>query len=171
MNKDYTISSVDDKSPDWKILTLEIVEGEGSVMFEDVSVNRVNKKGEAFPNFDNLKVGERVKGNLWTSSAGKKYLFAPDLNKPAGGANRGQSGGFKAGMQKMVEQKQAGIEKNIDRKEEGIKISSTMRDAVQIALAELGGNADHEDYERRIQYWRQWLWGEWENVNDFPPFR
>jgi hypothetical protein len=172
MEKEFTISFTDNKSADWKILTLEVLEGDGSVMYQDVSVNRVNKKGETFPNFDNLKVGERVKGNLWTSPQGKHYLFAPNLSNVKSGAS---GGGFKAGMQKMVEQRNDNINKIVDRKEEGIKVSSTMRDAVQIALAELGSGTDHvgeKDIAERIQYWRQWLWQNWDcDDGKFPPFK
>ena len=103
MEKEYTISLVEDKNKDWKIVTLEVVEGDGSVMYEDVSVNRVNKKGEIFPNFDNIKVGERVKGNLWSSSAGKRYLFAPSPIKTQGGANKA-SGGYKTQVIKEAQE-------------------------------------------------------------------
>jgi len=128
--KEYTISFTDNKSPDWKILTLEIVEGDGSVMYEDVSVNRVNKKGETFPNFDNLKVGERVKGNLWVSSAGKRYLFAPDTNKLAGGDYTKPQGGFKVGMQKMAEEKREFIKDTQETKNSAIREAGAQRDAV-----------------------------------------
>jgi hypothetical protein len=172
MEKEYTISFTDDKSPDWKILTLEIVDGGGSVMYEDVSVNRVNKKGETFPNFDNLKVGERVKGNLWTSSAGKKYLFAPDLNKPAGGANRGQSGGFKANMSAMVEKKQEGIRQSQENKELGIKTSSTARMACDIVVATLRGEEiiDESVLKGKLEMWRKWFWMHWDDPENYPPF-
>ena len=165
--KEYTISFTDNKSPDWKILTLEIVEGDGSVMFQDVSVNRVNKKGETFPNFDGLIVGSRVKGNLWTSPQGKHYLFAPNLTTVKSGAS---GGGFKAGMQKMVEQKQEAIKLSQENKNESIKIASTLGKAVDCAIAVYEKGVSSETLEELITKWRRILWMEWDNTKDFPPF-
>lgn len=70
----------------------------------------------------------------------------------------------------VMQIKQEGIRQAQENKGEAIKISSTMRDAVLITLAELGGNQDHETYESRIRYWRSWLYAEWEEVKDVPPF-
>ena len=166
MEKEYTISLVEDKNKDWKIVTLEVVEGDGSVMYEDVSVNRVNKKGEIFPNFDNIKVGERVKGNLWSSSAGKRYLFAPSPIKTQGGANKA-SGGYKTQVIKEAQEtKRKDIETAQENKGQSIKISSTMRDAVLLTIAEKGdGVMTAEDMEENIIKWRKWLVNHWEDAD------
>lgn len=62
-----------------------------------------------------------------------------------------------------------------DNKAEVIKISSTMRMAVDCAIAE-GEHAKYEgntgfDFQEAIKRWRQWLWLEWSKEDkDYPPF-
>ena len=75
-------------------------------------------------------------------------------------------------MQKLVEQKQEGIKQSQENRDHGIKVSSTMRGAIDITLAELGEGKTTAEYEKRIAYWRQFLWLEWDKSDsDFPPFR
>ncbi len=71
----------------------------------------------------------------------------------------------KADIGKMMDKKEASIDKFQDNKELSIKISSTMRMAVDLAIAQgkLGTGT--------IQEWRAWLWNEWDKTDkDFPPF-
>lgn len=68
------------KTPDWKVVSLMGADGEE---IQNVSVNRTNKKGETFPNFDDIKEGGTVDGRLWLSPAGKQYLFAPNAPRVA----------------------------------------------------------------------------------------
>lgn len=70
----HRITAVQNKSKDWKVVT--ILNAAGDLM-ENISVNRTNKKGETFPNFDDIQTGASVEGTLWESPAGKTYLFAP----------------------------------------------------------------------------------------------
>lgn len=74
----FLVKKIDKKSEDWKILS--VVNGAGDLV-ENVSVNRINKKGENFPGFDEIREGEKVDGNLWESPANKLYLFAPKGSK------------------------------------------------------------------------------------------
>lgn len=164
------IEWAENKSVDWKVCT---VVNESGATIENVSANRKNKKGEIFPNFDGITPGAEVEGELWQSSADKWYLFAP---KPKGeGMGSRPAWAKKPDMTKVMEKKEASIEKAQDNKAEGIKISSTMRMAVDLALAEAEG-ARHEgntgfDFSESIMRWRVWLWNTWEaDDSKFPPF-
>jgi hypothetical protein len=156
----YTIEWVEVKNPDWKLISLQSGE-------KEVSVNRTSKKGEVFPNFDNLAAGIEVEGELWQSQAGKWYLFPPKANPM--GPRPAWAG--KGGIAKAQETKREDIKNAQENKELGIKVSSTMNKAVEIALAENGPNVIvASDFQERTKYWRQWLWSEWEKHTDLPPF-
>lgn len=70
----YKIFKIDKKNPEWAVVSLVDASGDAH---ENVSVNKVSKKGDIFPNFDTLEVGSKVEGRIWESDAKKKYLFAP----------------------------------------------------------------------------------------------
>lgn len=70
----HQIVALQEKNADWKVVSILNAAGE---IVENVSVNRTNKKGESFPDFDNIAVGAKIEGQMWTSPAGKQYLFAP----------------------------------------------------------------------------------------------
>lgn len=149
---------VENKSPDWKIVSVIAPDG-----FEtkDVSVNKVSKKGEVFPNFDNLAAGQEVEAVMWKSPSNKWYLFPPQAESPRGGAPRGQYGG----INKAMETKKENIKDFQENKQESIKMSQTLRDAVQLAIAE--GKPNQENILR----WRKWLWENFEaNDSMFDPF-
>ena len=115
----YQISWMERKNNDWIVANLL----EGATEIKEVSINRTNKKGEIFPSFDEILNGGEVEGELWTSSAGRNYLFA---SKP----KTAQGGGFKSQViEKAQERKEASIERVLDRKEESIALMSAQRDA------------------------------------------
>ncbi len=95
-------------------------------------------------------------------------LFPARTERPMTGGRSGARGG--AGVAAAQERKATMIQEAQGNKELGIKVSSTMRDAVQIALAEPGVMNDHENYATRILYWRKWLWEHWDDTSDYPPF-
>lgn len=146
-----TIEKIDKKGT-YVVVNLKDVETP-NLVHDNVSINKFDKNGTVFPNFDNLEKGQTIEGESWQSSTGKWYVYPP---KPQGGANRGSGA-----MTKVMERKESSISKSMDRKEEGIMTSSTMRDAVLIALAELGNNQDHLNYASRILHWRKWLLDNW----------
>lgn len=147
----------ENKNQDWKVATLKAPD---DYVTENVSINRQNKKGEVFPNFDGIIPGADIEGELWKSDSGKWYLFAPKpQNSHSGGGNR-------MGMMKeVIKEKQEGIRASQENKELGIKISSTMNKAIDLAIAE--GKPEAE----RILHWRKWMWENWEvKDTDFNPF-
>lgn len=148
----FKIDWTENKNNNWKIVSLTDISG---AQFENVSINRVNNRGETFPNFDTIKPGEQIEADLWTSDSGKKYLFAPKNLKKGGNTN----------IQAAQQRKAADIEKAQDNKEIGIKTSSTIRMAVDIAIAQ-----DNPSPEN-ITKIRQWLWSNWEvDIKEQPPF-
>ena len=161
--KEFRIIWLEVKSPEWKIATLT----DDTAQYANVSINKVNKKGEVFPNFDEISNGGSIKGNLWQSPKGAYYLFAPKL------AVAGQTGAFK-GQQiaKAQEKKAEYIATAQDNKNEGIKIASTISMAVTIVIATLKEEKiiDEGVIKGEIAKWRRWLWFQWDNVKDFPPF-
>lgn len=70
----FKIFKIEKKNAEWVVVSLVDAAGDAH---ENVSVNKVSKKGDIFPNFDTLEVGSKVEGRIWESDSSKKYLFAP----------------------------------------------------------------------------------------------
>lgn len=153
----YSIIKLEKKSNDWYVLSLKNPQGQEET---NVSVNRVNKKDEVFPNFDALKEGGTVEGRFWKSDAGKSYLFAPN---PVSAPKGGMTGGMGA---KLVEQKSKNIEHAQDRKSESIMISSTAGQATQILVSIMGKLEPTNDTEWKKEWLsiRYWLVQNWNNI-------
>lgn len=156
------------KNEDWIIATLK---SENGVALEEVSINRKNKKGEVFPKFDEIVAGADVEGELWQSSAGKWYLFAPKAVKMAvGGAYKGQM------MEKAMDKKNESIARFQGDKELSIKIASTFSQSVALAIAEFQANRQTSvggpSLEVLQKKWRDYCWTHYdfnESV-EVPPF-
>lgn len=124
-----------------------------------------------FPGFNEITSASEIEGNLWNKPGTDKWTLYPP--KPQGGANRGQSGGFKAGVKEAQATKREDIKNAQENKELGIKVSSTMRMAVDIVVATLANEKiiDESVIKGEIGKWREWLWNEWDNWENFPPFQ
>lgn len=156
----YTVDFMEKKNEDWIIASLSSPEAS----FPEVSINRKNKKGEVFPNFDGIQAGREVSGQIWKSDSGKVYLFAPKI---ASASPQRSTGAIKQAMQVKSEN----IKVAQDNKEHGIMTSSTIRMAVDIALAEITGLPfDVGVFKGRVKTWRDWLIAEWDNTKSAPPF-
>lgn len=70
----FKVTKLQKKSNDWLVVSLLDAAGD---ITEEVSVNRISKKGDLFPGFDEITEGEKVEGRLWKSDSHKMYLFAP----------------------------------------------------------------------------------------------
>lgn len=128
---------------DWAITEMSLLDEQG-VLHENIST------------FDSVMMGGTLEGEIVTNDKGYKNFKTA---KAVAGAN------FKtAQIEKTMERKEQSIGKFQDNKELSIKISSTMRDAVLLAIAE--GKPDITT----IQKWREWLWNNFEKVDDYPPF-
>ena len=118
----------------------------------DATISEKDKNGVEFPNFAQIAPGTSVIGVEWTGAKGT-YIFAP---KPASTGNTGGSRGG-ANMTKVMEKKNENIRDAQDRKDIAIRLSGSMTSAVQLALAEVGPNADPKRMEMAILRWRNWL--------------
>lgn len=81
-----------------------------------------------FPGFEEINAASEIEGNLWEKPGTGKFTLYPP--KAPTIAKSGSTGGFKAGMQKMVEQKQEGIKAAQENKHEAIREAGAQRDAV-----------------------------------------
>lgn len=73
----YKITKVEKRTNDWKVVSLIMGDEEKT----NVSVNRADKNGVLFPDFDKIAVGVDVVGSVWESKGGKWYLSALKENK------------------------------------------------------------------------------------------
>lgn len=92
------------------------------------TINQVDKKGEKFPDYENIKAGAKVTGNIWTSEKGNTYLFAP---KP----KIGYTPKPKADIAKAQAVKAENIEHAQERKETSMVKMATARDATLLLIA------------------------------------
>lgn len=126
-----------------------------------------------FPDFANLKDGTVVMGKIKTSPDGKwtNLVYASETPKT------GNSGAYKQKvMNEAMEKKERSISQFQTNKEENIKLASTLRMAVDIVTAfDNKAQISIEEIKKEIQYWREWLWFEWEKPIDqkegYPPFK
>lgn len=156
----YQIEWIENKTPEWKIASLT---NEAGMKYLDVSINKKDKNNLEFPNFDNLKAGDSIYGEYWEKPDGsKKYLYPPRQEKTQGGAPRGFGGGI--GKQ-MMEQKKEDIKESQGRKDHSIKESGSMRDSVQLALAEFHVYEGEENLRPTLDFlvkkWRKFLLDNW----------
>lgn len=128
----------------WKITSMTLKDEQGNIT-EKVST------------FNPVMTGEFITGKIVKNEKG--YLnFMNELKAPSFAQNKTKQ------MEKVMERKEESIKTFQTNKEESIKISSTMRDAVLLAIAE--GSPTSET----IQKWREWLWLNWDKVDQYPPF-
>lgn len=103
----FKIEWCEKKNPDWIMATVTDLRGEQT---ENVSVNRTNKKGEVFPDFDKIMTGHTIEAELWISGTNKAYLFAP----------KAKTGGNRPNMDRIMDKKAGNIAEAQTRKEQSI---------------------------------------------------
>lgn len=158
------ITKCDVKSADWKVVDVETPTGEKTI---NVSVNRVNKEGRAFPNFDDIKVDYRLNATLWVSQAGKAYLFEPKPeNAPKGKFNA------TGAITKAMEKKEESISKFQDKKEINIRNVTCYRMAHELALEIYKSDPTNLDTQKElILNLRKWYEANWDfDPQSIPPF-
>ena len=115
-----------------------------------------------------FKEGDRIEANAWQNPKNEKWSLYPiEDRKPSGGAG----GAYKqAVIEKAVARKEEGIARSQDNKEHGIKVSSTMRMAVDLALAEKDDANVLDTLEEGIRKWRRYCWDNWDvDAKDIDP--
>lgn len=115
-----------------------------------------------FKGFETITFGAIVEGDLVPA---KDPKYGPTLYPPKADIRRAPSS-----INKAMEVKKENIQLAQENKERGIMTSSTIRMAVDIALAEAHGLPfDVGVVKGRVKEWRKWLISEWDNL-DAPPF-
>jgi hypothetical protein len=147
MSKVTKITSLEEKptSTGKQMMCLTLEDGRKPSMFAGHSYYNSFKVGDTIKEEDLLQ-----NGNYWN---------VKDPNRKAGG---------KGDMGKMMQAKQEGIALSQKNKEKGIMLSSTIRMAVDLVVAE----GMEGDVKQRIQTWRSWLIAEWDNddITNSEPF-
>lgn len=155
------IEWIENKTPDWKVASVS----DGGKVYQDVSVNRVNKKGETFPGFDDLKPGtELTDVTVWTSTSNKHYLFTQTKPTPGVmGSKPAWAGG--GGVKAAQERKAQDIEKAQDRKEESIAYFNAMNCSINLVKGNLPMESDEDmtTIEANIDHWFKFFYRRWYN--------
>lgn len=121
-----------------------------------------------FLNFNTITFGSEVDGDL---KPNKDPKYGPTLYPIT--TYKTFAAKPKPNMTAVMEKKAENIAVAQGNKELGIKVSSTIRMAVDLAIAELGSGHTYtpSDIQQKVLYWRQWLWLSWDaKDSDFPPF-
>lgn len=134
-------TSTGKKKVDATLVDLTGLETTGATIWED------------FPNFANLRPGEKVEGDLVPN---KNPQYGPTLYPPR--VQSAKPAGMGAGMMKA---KAESIAKSQERKEEGIMHASIFRAAYETALAE--SHTDFNDAEFRTSFtkWKRYYQESW----------
>lgn len=135
-----------------------------------------DEKGATYENvtlwlkdWSDAMAGMEVEGELVIKQNGQYENKTLQRNKTYSQWKPKTSATTPAGIKVAQERKAEFIEKAQDNKELGIKVSSTMRMAVDLALGD--GEMEQTTRKETIKFWRQWLWNEWDKTDkDFPPF-
>lgn len=133
----------------WKITEMTLKDEQG-VITEKVST------------FDSVMTGAEIEGSVVKNDKGYltfKKLEAPNFVKENRSAFKQKV------IDETMQRKEQSIGKFQDSKEWSIKVSSTMRDAVLLAIAEQNPTKEN------VLKWREWLWNNFDVETDqFPPF-
>ncbi len=122
-----------------------------------------------FPFFQTISLESEVEGDIVKkpSADGKfvnKTLYPPRPQRTFTGTTRGAGG-----IAKAQETKREDIKNAQENKEVGIKLSSTIRMAVDITLARMPNSGlawETETIQAEIDFWRKELWRTWDEPVD-----
>ena len=162
----YKLSNVVKKEVNTKYGTKPKVDC--SITSDDGQITDAVSIWSSFADFANLKDGDVVDGELEIKQNGN-YTNKTLKSPPTGttGPYRGNPGA----ITKAMDRKEQGIEKFQDNKELGIKISSTIRMAVDLVAATESEGWTMQQKQSEIKQWRKWLWENWSaDDKDFAPF-
>ncbi len=120
-----------------------------------------------FPNFANITIGTVIRGKLEANGQYMNLISELQVTKPTG-----HSGAFKqAQIKETMDIKRQDIQKSQENKELSIKIASTMRMAVDLAIAEWKDETVLDTLEQGIRKWRAFCWENWDaSDQDFQAF-
>lgn len=154
----YKVEWLEVKNPEWYMCTLTSESGETK---NDVSINKTNKKGEAFPNFDQIKAGSEIEGEFWPSASGKCYLFPPKPKYNPVAPYRASGG-----VSKLMDKKAENIKEAQERKSESIAYFNSVNSAIALLTDNHTNPQMSEEQSRRfIIEWRDWFLSEYDAWN------
>ena len=137
----------------WKITNMTLKDEQGNT-HDDVST------------FDVVTPGITIEGVIEPKGQYKNFKSTPVAPKANGGGAYKQKQ-----IEDTMEKKAAYIGQAQGNKELGIKVASTLRMAVDIAISQVPNMSQPYQMEELIKSWRKWLWMEWDKEDkDFPPF-
>lgn len=111
-----------------------------------------------FPNFANVTIGTVIRGKIEPNGKYMNLISELQSSKPTGAG-----GAFKTAQAKeVIDYKQTGIAKSQDNKEHSIKVASTMRMAVDLAIAEYADKTVLDTLDQSIEKWRRYCWERWD---------
>lgn len=152
----------------FKIESSEVIKkgntnGKDWAMTKMTLIDEQGVKTEGVTTFDTVVTGAEINGEIAQNG---QYLNFKQAKAVA-------SANFKqAQVEKSMERKEQSIARFQDDKEFSIMVSSTMRDAVQLAVAEYTINkASFDNLDACVLKWRKWLIDNWGvNKTDIPAF-
>ena len=120
-----------------------------------------------FPDFANIKEGSVFLATMTKEGAYWNLSYEGQEKAP----QRAFQANKEASVTKAMDRKEKSIGRFQDDKEFSIMVSSTMRDAVQLAIAEIKDITTLNTLEKDILKWREWLITHWQiDEKDVPPF-
>ena len=120
-----------------------------------------------FPKYNEVVAGATVEGVIQA----KEYNGKQSYSLVSGNLGNNPYPRQSSSIASAVKEKAQNIEKAQERKSDAIMTSSTMRDAVQIAIAETTNPLyPVANIDNRIKFWRKWLCERWNDPENYPPF-
>lgn len=110
--------------------------------------------------FEEVKVGDELDGEIYVNEKGYRNFKSTKKVASANFVNNQKATQIKESM----DRKEQSIERFQDDKEFSIMVSSTMRDAVALAIAEYADKTVLDTLPESILKWRKWLIDNW-NIN------
>lgn len=127
--------------------------------------DETGKKEENVSTFQDVMMGQELEGVISYNEQYKSKEFKSTPKQPTNAIYNKT-----AQVEKVMERKEASIGKFQDNKDWSIMTSSTMRDAVLLAIEESKTIPDY-NFESGVLKWRNWLINNWEvNETDKKPF-
>lgn len=142
----------------------------------DVSVTKLDKTTldvtvwPGFPNYANLAPGQTIQAKIIAKDFKGRTYYSLEYSNPATGPTAPYNGQQIAKAQEVKGQQIAQAQGN---KELGIKISSTIRMAVDTALNFMAVESikDEGVFKSEVKRWRKFYWENWDaKETDFEPF-
>jgi hypothetical protein len=171
----FDLQWIETKGPEWKVASVRDI---NNIEYHDASINRTDRKtGAVFPKFDELTAGMKIEADLWTSPAGKHYLFAP---KPQhqGGPRSGGGAPRAAAITAAQDHKAEHIKNAQENKERSIMVASAMRDATILLEYAFGEEIQQlppnermaaiKAHHKEVRDWYLKTWSEVEKQVDVP---